>query len=102
MGEKIKILKIINILISLKKKIDPSYQPKIKIVGLQKGEKKTETLSLNNKLLNTTIKNIYYVNEPIYKKENIKKTLDDLKECIEKCIENKAKKILYNFFKSEK
>jgi len=29
-------------------------------------------------------------------------TLDELKECIEKCIENKAKKILYNFFKSEK
>ena len=46
MGKPVKILKIINKLISLKKKIDPNYTCEIKEIGLQQGENER---TINNK-----------------------------------------------------
>ena len=49
MGKPVKILKIINKLISLKKKIDPNYTYEIKEIGLQQGEKMNEQLTISKK-----------------------------------------------------
>ncbi len=80
MGKPIKILDIIKSLIELRKKIEPDYTYEIKEIGLQKGEKMNEQLTINNKLKKTTNQDINIVTDPIYKVEDIDKLLSRLKE----------------------
>lgn len=101
MGKKIKILKIVNEIINLKKKLNPFYKPQIKYTGLQKGEKEVEVLSFNNKLKKTNIANIYSVNEPIYNRKVINNTIQNLENFIAGGSDKKAIKLLKIFFKAE-
>ena len=80
MGKPIKILVIIKSLIELRKKIEPDYTYEIKEIGLQKGEKMNEQLTINNKLKKTTNQDINIVTDPTYKVEDIDKLLSRLKE----------------------
>ena len=68
MGKPIQIIKIINYLIGLKKKINPNFKYTIKEIGLQKGEKMTEKLYINKNKLSKMNKNIYKINEENFSK----------------------------------
>ncbi len=80
MGKPIKILNIIKSLIELRKRIEPDYTYEIKEIGLQKGEKMNEQLTINNKLKKTINKDINIVTDPIYNTEDIDKLLKKLSE----------------------
>ena len=68
MGKPIQIIKIINYLIGLKKKINPNFKYTIQEIGLQKGEKMTEKLYINKNKLSKMNKNIYKINEENFSK----------------------------------
>ena len=102
MGNQIKIFDIIKELVRLKKIINPEYTPSYQNIGLQKGEKLNEKLSLNKKLHKTLIKNVYYVEEPIYDSKLVESILDNLKKFKVNGYANKAKILLKDFFKKEK
>ena len=80
MGKPIKILDIINSLIKLRKKIEPNYVYEIKEIGLTKGEKMNEQLTIKKKLIKTTNPDINIATDPIYQKDNIKNLLLMLKK----------------------
>ena len=92
MGKPIKIMNIINSLIKMKKKIEPNYIFKIKEIGLIKGEKLNEQLTINKKLIKTNNKDISIVTDPKYEKENINKLLEKLKNNIDPIISLKIMK----------
>ena len=50
----------------------------LKKIGLKKGEKLSEELSINKKLNQTSNKEIFLVNEPQYKKLTVQKFLEEL------------------------
>ena len=80
MGKPIKILDIINSLIKLRKKIEPNYVYEIKEIGLIKGEKMNEQLTIKKKLIKTTNPDINIATDPIYQKDNINNLLLMLKK----------------------
>ena len=101
MGSPIKILKIINSLIFLRKKLEPNYTYVIKEIGLQKGEKLSEELTISKKLIKTKNKDISIAQDPIYNSNDLKKLIEDLKLNFKSplAITNLMKKFLYKDFK---
>ena len=103
MGKPIKILDIIKSLIELRKKIEPDYTYEIKEIGLQKGEKMNEQLTINSKLKKTNNKSINIVTDPTYKKESIEKLLFKLENNNDPEISTKLmKNFLSKDFKDKK
>ena len=80
MGKPIKILQIINSLIKIRKRIEPNYTYKIKEIGLSKGEKMHELLTLKKRLIKTVNPDINIVTDPTYKNENINELLFKLQK----------------------
>ena len=80
MGKPIKIIKIISSLINLRKKIDPTYTFTINEIGLQKGEKLSEELSINKRLIKTKYKDISIAKDPLYNNHDLIKLIISLKE----------------------
>lgn len=94
MGKPIKIIKIIRNLIDLKKDLDPNYTFEIKEIGLQKGEKLKEQLTISRKLIRTKNSDINISTDPIYNQKEIEKFLIKIK------LNNnpdKLKKLMRNF-----
>jgi FlaA1/EpsC-like NDP-sugar epimerase len=97
MGKPIKIIDIINKLITLKKKYDPNFETRIIETKLKKGEKLHESLSIN-RLIKTNVKGINTANEPIYSSKKLYDLIIDLENELNG---NKIKIILKKFLKSE-
>ena len=71
MGKPIKIIEVINKLIRIKKKFNKNYNFKIKNIGLKKGEKLNEQLSIFKNLKKTKIKDIKITSDPLYQKNEL-------------------------------
>jgi UDP-N-acetyl-D-glucosamine 4,6-dehydratase len=71
MGKPVKIIEVINKLIRIKKKFNKNYNFKIKIIGLKKGEKLNEQLSIFKNLKKTKIKDIKITSDPLYQKNEL-------------------------------
>ena len=98
MGKPIKITQIIKNLIKIKKKLNGYYDFKIKKVGLQKGEKLNEQLSISKKFKKTNIKDIQMTLDPIYEKKNVFELVKIIEQNVNTII--KLKKIKF-FLKKE-
>jgi FlaA1/EpsC-like NDP-sugar epimerase len=96
MGKPIKILDIINSLIKMRKKIEPNYIFEIKEIGLTKGEKMNEQLTINKRLIKTNNPDINIVTDPKYGKEKVDELLEKLKKNIEPIISAKIMKKFIN------
>lgn len=100
MGKSIKILDIINSLIKMRKKIEPNYTFEIKEIGLTKGEKMNEQLTVNKRLIKTNNPDINIVTDPKYEKVKVDELLEKLQNNIEPTISAKImKKFLNKDFK---
>ena len=100
MGKSIKILDIINSLIKMRKKIEPNYTFEIKEIGLTKGEKMNEQLTVNKRLIKTNNPDINIVTDPKYEKVKVDELLEKLQNNIEPTISAKImKKFLNRDFK---
>jgi FlaA1/EpsC-like NDP-sugar epimerase len=71
MGKPVKIIEVINKLIRIKKKFNKNYNFKIKNIGLKKGEKLNEQLSIFKNLKKTKIKDIKITSDPLYQKNEL-------------------------------
>ena len=101
MGKPVKIIKIINYLINLKKKINPYSNYKIKEIGLQKGEKMSERLYISKNKLNKMNNNIFTVNEENYSKIRFKEILKALIYFSEKDLPGPALNLIKKILKRE-
>ena len=101
MGKQIKLIKVIQKLIDLKKKKDPYFDIKIKEIGLQKGEKLKEELTINKSKKSNLHNDIFIANEPEYSLKSIKETLESLRNSLIKKEEKKLLKIMQHFLRSE-
>lgn len=102
MGKAIKILDIINSLIKMRKKIEPNYIFEIKEIGLTKGEKMNEQLTISKRLIKTNNPDINIVTDPKYEKEKVHELLEKLKNNNEPVISAKTmKKFLNKDFKQK-
>ena len=101
MGKQIKIYEIAKRIISLsghniKNKSNPYGDFKIEIIGLKKGEKISEELSLGTKLEPTSHTEIMKCNDKIYSTQIIKNLKSLEKKIIEsKSFEMNLKKLIY-------
>jgi len=75
---------------------------KIKKVGLQKGEKIFEELSLNKKIQKTNNKEIFLVKEPQYNRFLVKNFLEKLQKINFKKNDQSLRKLIFYFLKKEK
>ena len=82
MGKPIKIIDIINNLIKLKKNLNKNYNFNIKEVGLKKGEKMNEELSISKKLKITKFRDVKITHDPIYNKDKIFNLIKNLQQNI--------------------
>ena len=74
----------------------------MKKIGLKKGEKLSEELSINKKLNQTPNKEIFLVNEPKYKKLIVQKFLEELNIQKDKLNNSLLRNLIFNFLKKEK
>ena len=74
----------------------------LKKIGLKKGEKLSEELSINKKLNQTPNKEIFLVNEPQYKKLIVQKFLEELNIQKDKLNNSLLRNLIFNFLKKEK
>lgn len=74
----------------------------LKKIGLKKGEKLVEELSINKKFNNTTNKEIFLVNEPQYNKLVVQEFLKILYINKDNSNENFLKNLIFKFLKNEK
>ncbi len=74
----------------------------IKKIGLKKGEKVVEELSMNKKIHKTTNKEIFLVNENYYKKNEFDKFFINLKKNLFEKNDNFLRTIIFSFLKKEK
>ena len=100
MGKQILLKNIIYKLADLKK-INKS-DLRIKEVGLKKGEKLHEELSISKKFIKTKNKEIFIANEPNYNPKKIFQLLNNLKKLM--YVENEVilKNLIFNFLSKEK
>jgi UDP-N-acetylglucosamine 4,6-dehydratase len=95
MGKQIFLKDIIYKLAEIKK-IDPS-DVNIKIIGLKKGEKLFEELSISKNYLKTSIKEIFFTSEPIYKKKIVNNFINKIKQYIYIKEEKLLRKFIFSF-----
>ena len=75
---------------------------KIKKIGLQKGEKLYEELSMNKKLIKTNNNEIYIANEPNYNNNDVAELLNKLNKYINLKDANFLKNLMFNFLFKER
>ena len=100
MGKPIKIMEILEKLIKIKKSYNPEKTYKIKEIGLQKGEKLNEILTLS-KTFKTENPNIVLVKDPIYNNSKIENLIQNLEKFYSNTNEKKVSLIMKSFLKSE-
>ena len=101
MGKPVKIYNLIKKIIYLKKTKNKNINSKIKVIGLGKGEKIKEILSINKKIKKTKIKNILETNELKYSNKDINLMINDLQLNLEINNKNKITKIMKTFLSKE-
>lgn len=101
MGKPVKIYDLLKKIIKLKQKKDSNFSIKIEEIGLQKGEKISEELTINDKVNKTSIKRILLVNEPKYSLSKVNIIISKIKKNIEKGNNFKLIKELKNFLLHE-
>ena len=101
MGKPLNIFHLATKLINKKKMSNKNFRIKIKEVGLNKGEKVKEELSLNNKLKKTNSPKIYEVNENKYNQVKVINLIRDIKLTLKKENEKKLILLLRKFLNSE-
>ena len=74
----------------------------IKKIGLKKGEKVVEELSMNKKIHKTSNKEIFLVNENHYKKNEFDKFFANLKKNLFEKDDNVLRSMIFSFLKKEK
>ena len=100
MGKRIKIIDIINKLIKIKKNFNPKRSYNIEEVGLYKGEKLHEILSLS-KTFKTKNPNISSVNDPYYDSSKVNNLIETLEQSYVNMDVKKLTIIMKNFLKNE-
>ena len=95
MGKQIFLKDIIYKLAEIKK-IDPS-DVNIKIIGLKKGEKLFEELSISKNYLKTSIKEIFFTSEPIYKEKIVNNFINKIKQYIYIKEDKLLRKFIFSF-----
>lgn len=98
MGRPIKILKIIESLINLRKKIEPDYQYEIKVIGLQDGEKMNEELTIKKRMNRTIDNDINIATDPIYQNKDIEDLLNKLTDTSDPA---QSTRLMKNFLKQD-
>ncbi|MAV56035.1 MAG: hypothetical protein CMI79_00670 [Candidatus Pelagibacter sp.] len=101
MGNPIKIVSLLNKMINLKKSLNKNFKIKINEVGLNKGEKMVEELSINNQIKETNISRVFEVSDPKYSRKDIDKLLLNIKKIVDTNSVNKIIPLLKNFLKNE-
>ena len=101
MGKPIKIKSLLEKMIFLKKKINKDFKIKINEVGLNRGEKLSEQLSINKNIKKTKINRVLEVNEPIYPSNEINRLISKIKQMVEFSSSKKIVLILKSFLKKE-
>ena len=101
MGNPIKIVSLLNKMINLKKNLNKNFKIKINEVGLNKGEKMVEELSINNQIKKTNISRVFEVSDPRYSRKDIDKLLSNIKKIVDTNSVNKIIPLLKNFLKNE-
>ena len=97
MGKPVKIYDLLKKIIKLKQKKDSNFSIKIEEIGLQKGEKISEELTINDKVNKTAIKRILFVNEPKYSLSEVNIVISKIKKNIDEGNDFKLIKELKNF-----
>ena len=97
MGKPVKIYDLLKKIIKLKQKKDNNFSIKIEEIGLQKGEKISEELTINDKVNKTAIKRILFVNEPKYSLSEVNIVISKIKKNIDEGNDFKLIKELKNF-----
>ena len=97
MGKPVKIYDLLKKIIKLKQKKDSNFSIKIEEIGLQKGEKISEELTINDKVNKTAIKRILFVNEPKYSLSEVNIVISKIKKNIGEGNDLKLIKELKNF-----
>ena len=100
MGKPIKIMDVLKKLIKIKESYNPEKNYKIKEIGLQKGEKLDEILTLN-KTFRTENPNIVSAQDPIYDNIKIDTLIANLKKNYNNTNEKKLSSIMRKFLSSE-
>ena len=100
MGKPVKIYDLLKKIIKLKQK-DKNFTVKIEEIGLNKGEKISEELTINNKVNKTGIKRILLVHEPKYSLNDVDIIISKIKKNIYKDNNIKLIKELKNFLLNE-
>lgn len=100
MGKQIFLKDIVYKLIELKNL--KKSKVKIKEIGLKKGEKVVEELSINKKIHKTANKEIFLVNENYYKKIEFDNFFMNLKKNLFKKNDKNLRAIIFSFLKNEK
>lgn len=101
MGKPVKIYDLLKKIIRLKQKKDKNFTVKIEEIGLNKGEKISEELTINNKVNKTGIKRILLVHEPKYSLNDVDIIISKIKKNIYKDNNIKLIKELKNFLLNE-
>ena len=70
-------------------------------MGLNRGEKLSEQLSINNNIKKTKINRVLEVNEPIYPSNEINRLISKIKQMVEFSSSKKIVLILKSFLKKE-
>ena len=100
MGKPIKILEILKKLIIIKKSFNPEKDYKIREIGLQKGEKLEEILSLG-RTFKTENLNIFLAKDPVYDNKSVESLIQNLKKYYESANEKKIILLIKKFLRRE-
>ena len=100
MGKSIKIMDILKKLIIVKKSFNPEINYKISEIGLQKGEKLEEILTLG-RTFKTENSNIFSIKNPNYTIQNIENLIQNLKKYYESTNDKKIASLMKNFLREE-
>ena len=101
MGKPFNIYSLLKKMIKLKKNYNNNFKIKVNEVGLHKGEKISEQLTLNMNYKKTNSENIFEVVEPQYNHLDIKKLIISIKENLNNDKDHKIILQLKNFIKKE-
>ena len=101
MGKSINIGELLKKMIKIKTFFDKDFKIKVNEIGLKKGEKLSEELSISKKIKKTKIDRILEVDEPTYSLEEINNLIVKIKKIVDTKNQNKLIPELKNFLKNE-
>ncbi len=101
MGDPINIKSLLNKMINLKLNFNKDFNIKINEVGLNKGEKLCEELSINKLTKKTKINRVLQVDEPLYDLKSINNLLLKIEKIVDTNDSHKIIPLIKNFLKNE-